>query len=709
MAPARKKTTNIARRRRTDDEDENQSVATLADDSQSDASVLSDVDEDADADNSDLSEVDSAPSLTQGKPKRKANGARDAKSRQDAGNRQPSPPIARSDAAFSTMKETEIMMNGLTIGDDGKEAEVVDFETGVAAVEAAPAVGAPQSRTETLAERRRREHDEYKKKRDSDPAFIPNRGAFFMHDQRHAPGQNGFRPAGRGRGRGAPIGGPFSPAKYAHIPAAKVEHSTNTPSSMRPQPQEATDSPWQHDLHETVNAPGSHAQPGLPAAGSGHHSSNASIFASRVPPGSSQKPPQTRNFSTTTHTHNAMVRVFLPNMKGPIHFQNVPIKSHTRLPNHRPPLRRDKPVRISLPPAPPRYIFPTTERSFIFIPRALRPNQQGFGRGRGRFGSFGGGFSSRRTSAYGGSVYSPSVAMSRRSSIAREMGRDNLVSPAGSIMSRNGGFVDSSRPIVRLPPGGPRMPNGPSMISPTNGAVQPPYPLPQKPTFRENWQGQLPMHQPRPQKTVSVAGIESPASLSFNPPQQQEQQPFHQQVPAHINGAAPAAEQSYYQHGRHPSYPSQVSTGTPHNIPERAIHAPAFQPYAQPGFQPQAFVPQSYYYPQNGAQPPYMAPANMVPMFVPGAQQPGYVMPASAPPVAAPPAPAGPPNMVAYESNGMTYYVDSAQLYTAPPPVENYAQPSYAVPGMGGMMTPGPDGAYYYPQQMQPATFYPQQ
>lgn len=478
---------------------------------------------------------------------------------------------------------------------------------------------------------------------------------------------------------------------------------------MRPQPPEATDSPWQHDLHETVNAPGSQAHPHQPSTASNQHASNAQLFASRVPPGPAQKSPQARNFSTTVHTHNAMVRVFLPNMKGPIHFQNVPIKQHTRLPNHRPPLRRDKPVRISLPPAPPRYIFPTTERSFIFIPRALRPNQQGFGRGRGRFGSFGGGFSSRRTSAYGGSVYSPSVAMSRRSSIAREMGRDNLVSPAGSIMSRNGGFVDSSRPVVRLPPGGPRMPSGPSMISPTNGAVQPPYPLPQKPTFRENWQGQLPMHQPRPQKTVSVAGIESPASMSFNPPQQQEQQPFHQQVPAHINGAAQTNDQSFYQHGRQPSYPSQVSTGTPlNNIPERAIHAPAFQPYAQPGFQPQAFVPQGYYYPPNGAQPQYMAPAGMVPMFVPGAQQPGYAMPVSAPPVAAPPAPAGPPNMVAYESNGMTYYVDSAQLYPAPA-VENYAQPSYAVPGMGGMMTPGPDGAYYYPQQMQPAAYYPQQ
>lgn len=79
-------------------------------------------------------------------------------------------------------------------------------------------------------------------------------------------------------------------------------------------------------------------------------------------------------------------------------------------------------------------------------------------------------------------------------------------------------------------------------------------------------------------------------------------------------------------------------------------------------------------------------------------------MPAPAP-APAPPVAAGPPNMVAYESNGMTYYVDSTQLYP-PAPAEGYPQPNYAVPGMGGMMTPGPDGAYYYPQQ---GTFYPQQ
>lgn len=684
MAPAsRKRNTNIARRRRLDDEDETKSVVTdVADDSQSDVSAASDadVDADADADNSDLSDADSGVAPTEGKPKRKTNGTRNARPAPAVSSRLPSPPIARSDAAaFTALKDTEAMMNGLSIDDAANDADEVDFETGESAESAhAPAVGPPSGRPETLGDRRRREHEEYKKKRDSDPAFIPNRGAFFMHDSRSAPGQNGaFRPmGGRGRGRGG-IGGPFSPA------------------NLRQHAPEATDSPWQHDLHDAVNAPQQHAQPAIP--------SNVST----QPPIPSQhhaasKPPPTRNFSTTVHTHNAVVRIFLPNMKAPITFQNVPIKSHTRLPNHRPPLRRDKPVRISLPPSAPRYIFPTVERSFIFIPRALRPNQQGFGRGRARFGSMGGGgFSSRRTSVYGGSVYSPSVALSRRSSIAR----DNMVSPAGSIMSRNGSFIDPSRPVVRLPPGGVRMPTGPAIISPTNGS----YPPPQKPAFRENWsQGQLPMHQPRPQKNVNVAGIESPASINFNPPQQQEQQPFHQQVPAHINGAAAGEQTAFYQHARQPSYPGHVSTGTPlSNIPERAIHAPAFQPF-QPGYQPQPFVPGGYYYPPSAPQPQYMAPGGMVPMFVPSAQQP-YAMPAPAPAVAPPaPAAAGPPNMVAYEQNGMTYYVDSNQLPYAPP-AENYTQPSYAVPGMGGMMTPGPDGGYYYPQQMQPAAFYPQQ
>ena len=143
---------------------------------------------------------------------------------------------------------------------------------------------------------------------------------------------------------------------------------TDMTGSLRALAQEATDSPWQHDLHETVNAPGAPAHAVQPVHAPVQQPHMQQI--ARAPAAHTPKPPQTRNFSTTVHTHNALVRIFLPQMKAPILFQNVPIKQHTRLPNHRPPLRRDKPVRISLPPSAPRYIFPTVERSFIFIPRS---------------------------------------------------------------------------------------------------------------------------------------------------------------------------------------------------------------------------------------------------------------------------------------------------------------------------------------------------
>jgi hypothetical protein len=224
---ASRKRTSLAQRRRLDEEGDDISVATeVVDDSQSDISVPSDVDENADADNSDLSEVDSSPSLTGRKTKGKINGAaRTSKPRAEVTSRRaPSPPIARSDATLVTSKATDMMQNGLKESDNTAGDEVLDFETATMAVEAPSAPGAASGRQETIAERRRREHEEYKKKRDADPAFIPNRGAFFMHDQRSAHGQTGFRQFGprggrggfRGGPAGAPIGGPYSPAKYGH-------------------------------------------------------------------------------------------------------------------------------------------------------------------------------------------------------------------------------------------------------------------------------------------------------------------------------------------------------------------------------------------------------------------------------------------------------------------------------------------------------------
>lgn len=439
--------------------------------------------------------------------------------------------------------------------------------------------------------------------------------------------------------------------------------------------------------------------------------------------------PINRMMSTEKHIGNVQVRVSLPSMKGPAVFSGIPVKQYTKLPDHRPPMRRDKPVRISLPNHAPRYIFPASDRSFIFIPRALRPNQQRMrGKPRSGFGSVGG--FSRRTSIFGGSyygsMYSPSVAMSRRSSFAQE--RDFMFSPTGSVISRPP--VNDARPVVRLPPVASRpdamsdvasqfeMVRGPPSI--TDLPQPQTYPLPQKPFFQENQASGIVMHQPRPQKNISVAHIESP-TMSQGP--QGFQQAFHQQVPMQVaNGYHHEA------HTRQPSYPSQHSTGTPlSQIPERAIHAAPFQPntYGQPGPQQQPQQPyynqqpypaqsqQGYYYGQNypGSNMPATGAA---PAFVPSGQSamsgsftPQHQAEPQGPP-GNPGAASSGPNLVAQEVNGMVYYYDASQL----PPVNNYPSypnpPSYqpSVMGMGGMVTPSPDGAFYYPQPSAPGMLY---
>jgi hypothetical protein len=128
--------------------------------------------------------------------------------------------------------DMDMMLNGLKISDQNGSAEEVQYddlredpdiqEPSPAVVKSTAQMDQPQ---ELPHERRRREHEEYRKKRDADPAFVPNRGAFFMHDHRHSgPAANGFRPFGRGRGRGRPgMGGPFAPAKYVTIKSPKLE------------------------------------------------------------------------------------------------------------------------------------------------------------------------------------------------------------------------------------------------------------------------------------------------------------------------------------------------------------------------------------------------------------------------------------------------------------------------------------------------------
>lgn len=205
-APRRKNI--IASRRRVEDEGEEEEgslAAGIDDDSLSEGSVISDVDDDADGEGSEASDTESLErkhaklkaAVTNGHPERPTNPTH------------PSTVPSKKRSLSTKMHDTEVMMNGLNLSGGVAEGEEIHFdEMG----EQPPAESLPKVSTQdlvavtssdALGDRRRREHEEYRKKRDADPAFVPNRGGFFMHDHRSAaPGPNGFRPFGRGRGRG---------------------------------------------------------------------------------------------------------------------------------------------------------------------------------------------------------------------------------------------------------------------------------------------------------------------------------------------------------------------------------------------------------------------------------------------------------------------------------------------------------------------------
>ncbi|PTB47076.1 uncharacterized protein TrAFT101_003484 [Trichoderma asperellum] len=709
MAAAPRRRKLIGQRRRVEDEGDDEGrpeALDLDDDSLTEGSVISD-DHDG-ADDSDTSNIDEV-SPTSPNARKSANG-----SAKGAGHRA-AKAAAQGDGKKSA-SDTELTLHGLSIADrpdsdSAQEAPLDEVTVSSPKSPSAPVIVSSSSTTRPQpGNRRRQEHEDYKRRRDEDPAFVPNRGSFFMHDHRHpGPAANGFRPFGRGRGRGGGrggVGGPYSPAN-------QLQHSTDP----------TTNSQWTHDMHETVAdvIPRRLRQPPQeegPPNGTGF-----------IPTCEPSATPINRTLSTEKHIGNAQVRVILPQTTTPKVFPGIPVKQYTKLPDHRPPLRRDKPVRISLPNHPPRYIFPASDRSFTFIPRALRPNQQRLrGRPRSAWGSVGG--FSRRTSLfgsyYGGSIYSPSVAVSRRSSIVLH-DREGIFSPTGSIISRPALPTDN-RPVVRLPPApqtfipamGVEEAAGPSEFvvagqETSIGDIPQPqsYPLPQKPSFQENFPSSIPMHQPRPQKNISVADIESP-TLTQNT--SAFQQAFHQQVPPQMaNGYQDS-------HARRPSYPTHVSTGTPlSQIPERAIHAAPFQPnaYGQPAFygqQPyQPHPQQGYYYPHGYSGPSMPASAVTAPPFVPqgqtgmaGSFTPQNQVEQPAVGMAGPPAPPN-TNLVAQEVNGMVYYYDASQLPSVNPyqpyPASQPYQPS--VMGMGGMVTPSPDG-FYYPQPAPGMVYYSQ-
>lgn len=720
----------VGRRRRVGEDDEDDDGPVIVDDSASEGSILSDADEDNQSSiGGEASAIDAEADVeTNGsKLDTTANGSKFAKKPRKARKKAKKakeavkPESSTPRASFKTVTDTEAMMNGLRIDSDGQEHDVLEFGD-MEKNGPSTAISDANTQSETSVQRQRREHEDYRRKRDADPAFIPNRGNFFMHDTRgqtsdlqQPPVRNIWSGRGRGRG-GIAVGGPFSP------------------SSQMVQAERSAEQPWKHDLHDTINEGPPSSSLSKPTS-SPHQEDrdqddSVRLFARPVPP-ANQHQQRIISFSSTTLVGKVQIRVMLPGMTAHIAFSEVPWKHYVRLPNHRPPLRRDKPVRISLPGRAPQYIFPSPDRSFIFIPRQNRPNQPGYHRSYQR--SVGGyGYSSRRTSMYGGSVYAPSLAASRRSSLAG-MSRAGAFSPT----SFGTGLPPASRPVVRLPYNTQPFSSVTTPSATLSGNHTPTgmqihtYPLPQQPVQFGTPTNTV--HQPRPQKAISVTGIESPALLQQqNASSSSERQPFQNQLPAHMIEQQPnfgfySPRQQYA-----PYAPPPQQNGTSlGGIPEQAVHAPSFQPPDMPPFAHAAyyapFAPQqSYYFSPLGSNG-YAAP---LPMYIPP-QAYGITSP-TAQAIVAQPQPQQPPpppiedsnqqqtgqgdgrsDMMAHEINGMVFYTRRSDLEQQQQdsqqyqPAENFV-PSYAMPGLPPP-TPAPEtSAYYYPP-MPPQLYYPPQ
>jgi hypothetical protein len=202
------------RRPRHDADDEASVVNDAYDDSASEPSLPSDADDDADADYSDLSEGDVAETSGSERHRDRPKTITKHRSAVLKSSSQPAPVRkAKSQGAFRTVQDTDVMLNGLTISDDAEKTEPIEFEASESTAEQQEK-GPAKARPELSSDRKVRDNEEYKRKLESDPAFIPTRGAFFMHDHRtDGTGHNGFRAmrGGRGRGRNGPTG-PFSPS-----------------------------------------------------------------------------------------------------------------------------------------------------------------------------------------------------------------------------------------------------------------------------------------------------------------------------------------------------------------------------------------------------------------------------------------------------------------------------------------------------------------
>lgn len=201
MAPLRRHIGASRRKRREEDGEEEGSMAgDIGDDSLSEGSADShQEDEDADGEVSDESEDEVSTLDKAGK----VNGRGVDKSTRS------SSASPEKGGLKTTVSDTEAMLNGLKISDGAGDAAEVHFddlkEQQDAHTGRTPSAPPTEPNRNNLASRKRRENDKYVKEREQNPAFVPTRGSFFLHDKRST--DNGHRLKSKSRPYGLIVDG----------------------------------------------------------------------------------------------------------------------------------------------------------------------------------------------------------------------------------------------------------------------------------------------------------------------------------------------------------------------------------------------------------------------------------------------------------------------------------------------------------------------
>lgn len=174
MAPPRRHIGASRRKRHEDGEDEGSLAGELGDDSLSEASIDSNQeDEDADGEVSEESEVEAHTSANS----KQANGYKLKSTRNTSASPEKRGPK-------TTVSDTEAMLNGLKVSDTGDAPRIHSDqlqETRVPQTGRTPSAPPSEPKQQNLASRQRRDNFN---KREQDPAFVPTRGSFFLHDKR---------------------------------------------------------------------------------------------------------------------------------------------------------------------------------------------------------------------------------------------------------------------------------------------------------------------------------------------------------------------------------------------------------------------------------------------------------------------------------------------------------------------------------------------